>query len=437
MLDFEETISSAISRDASPSIFERAIIGCLLECSPSATSQIASQCESEIFGSHNNQFIYNILRNAAFSKTPLGKETAAATIQQAAGSLEYFSNLEAVKEYLDECCQASQPFNSWPEYVKQIHLAHTRRKLLAAFDDATISALSADNAENATADAIYKVIEAAGELRRNAIKDESKIENIVDRYLHRYVNNEAVAFTYPQEKLNTAGGARQGQVIIFAGGTGLGKSWWTIDTVLHAVKNHKKTARIYTLEMDENDILDRMLAMENRWNLDDIILQKVSASNIADSLQEIADLPISIIDRRISPGRIIADIAGMGDDRPDIVVVDHLDLFNWREGNEVNALKGALANFKDAAKQYGVTFILVSQFRRPRNDDEDKYPHIGMLKGGSAIEQIADMIIFLTEELYRGSNGDEKIRYISVRKMRQGKPASKFKVNFTKDYRFR
>lgn len=436
-MDYQHISSSANSLDASPDAFERAIIGCLLECKPEDAAKIAGKCDPEVFSSPINLYVYQILRNAAFAQTPLGKTTGAAAIEQAPGSLEHFSNLEEVTEYLVECCNSCKPFASWPEYVKQIHLAHTRRKLLAAFDDATISALSAQSAEDAMGDAIFKVIEAAGELRRNSIKETHGISSVAERYFDRYESGNAISFTYPQEKLNVAGGGRAGQVVVVAAKTGGKKSWWVLDVALHAARQHGRSCRIYTLEMDENDIIDRALAIENDdLELDDLILQKVDPDTLQDCLQDLAELPISIVDNRISPGRIVSDIAAMGEDRPDIIVVDHLDLFSWKDGNEVNALKGALANFKDAAKMYGVTFILVSQFRRPRNDDEDKYPTIGMLKGGSAIEQISDMIVFMNTEIVRSHFGDEEKTFMSVPKLRQGKPPSKFRVHF-KDYKIR
>lgn len=432
-----EFTSSANKLDASPDVFERAIIGCLIECQPRHAAKIAGECSPEILGNTANLFAYEVLRNAAFSKTPLGLETAAAAIDQSPGSLEHFSGLDDVRDFLDNCRKACHPFESWPEYVKQVHLAHTRRKLLAAFDEATVSALSASSAEEAMGDAIHKVIDAAGELRRNSlIKETYEISSITDRYLQRYEDGESIAFTYPQDRLNVAGGARKGQVIVIAAETGLGKSWWCLDTVLHAAKNHGKKCRIYTLEMDEGDIVDRMLAMENDINLNDVILQKVDNDDMHDYLADLAELPISIVDSRITPGRVIADIAAMGDHRPDVVVVDHLDLFAWKEGNEVNSLKGALANFKDAAKMYGVTFLLVAQFRRPSNEDEAKNPHIRMLKGGSAIEQIADMVVFITKEWRMDQLGEDIKHYMSVPKIRQALAPTKFRVEF-KRFRFR
>lgn len=432
-----EKISSVNRQDLGPDVFERAIIGSLLECDAKAAAKIARECDPEVFATPCNLYAYTILRNAAFAKTPLGRGTAAAAIQQAPGSLQHFTYNEDVSEFLKLCVEACQPFGSWPEYVKQVHLAHTRRKLLAAFDEATISALSAHSAEDAMGDAIFKVIEAAGELRRNSVRDNYEMSSIVEGYLEEYNTGQPLVSTYPQEKLNFIGGARKGQVIVIAAPTKSGKSWWVLDMVLHAANRFKRSSRIYSLEMSQNDILDRAISMENGLDLIDVVMRKIPKDDMEDHTADMAELPISIVDTRISPGRILADLAAMGDSRPDIVVVDHLDLFNFKDGNEVNALKGALANFKDAAKMYGVTFLLVSQFRRPRNDEEDKRPTIGMLKGGSAIEQISDMVIFINKEFTRNHFGDQEEYFMSVPIVRQGKAPKKFKVDFGKDYRFR
>lgn len=430
-------VSSSITRDSSPDIFERAIIGCLLQCEPLSAVKIAGKSDPELFSMQRNQHAYNVIRNAAFSGNPLGYATAAASIHQSSGSLEHFSSHDAVQSFLDECIEISNPHLSWPEYVKQLHLAHTRRKLMAAFDDGTISALSASSAEDAAADAIAKVIEAAGELRRNSCHESYAIDKVVDRYLERYADPDNHTTTFAQRQLNTGGGFRPGQIIIPCAMSGVGKSWWCLDLMLHAYKEHGRSSRIYSLEMDENDFLDRAISMENGVDLNKVINREYPLADMEDWAADIAEMPISIVDKRISPGRIISDLAALGEDRPDIVVVDHTDLFAFKEGNEVNALKNAMANFKDAAKEYGVVFILVCQFRRPRNDDEAKMPHMAMLKGGAALEQIADMIIFINKELDRTHFGDTEVYKMWTVKQRMGKPAGRFDVKFTRDYKFR
>lgn len=437
-IDLEEyDVQSNTRVDPTPDIFERGIVGCLLRCPPAVTAKIAGQAGEDTFAAPRNQFVFTLLRNAALAQTPLGLEAAAAAINQSPGSLEHFNSLNDVTDYLEECVRVSTPHTSWPEYVKQHQLAYTRRKLMAAFDDATVSALKARNAEEAAADAIAKVIETAGEIRRSALKETYAISSAAERFLERYSSDEGIATPFPQEKLNVNGGHRPGQVIIVAANTGGRKSWTVLDWILDAARNHGKRGRIYSLEMDENDILERAIAMEHEVELEKVINREYSIDQMEEWLEDIAGLPVSIVDSRISPGRIIADIAALPpEERPQLVVVDHLDLFAWKDGNETNALKSALANFKDAAKQFGVTFFLVAQFRRPRNDDEAQHPHIGMLKGGSAIEQIADMVIFIRNELERGSYGDEEVSFMDIAKIRQGKRPRKFRVFFRK-LRFR
>lgn len=433
----EYDVQSNTRIDPSPDIFERGIIGCLLMCSAQAGAKIAGQATEDTFASPRNAFAYAMLRNAALGQTPLGLEASAAAINQSPGSLEFFNSLDDVKDYLDECIRISQPHSSWPEYVKQHQLAYTRRMLMTAFDDATVSALKAKNAEEAAADAIAKVIETAGEIRRSALKETHGIASAAERFLERYASDEGLATPFPQEKLNVNGGYRQGQVIIVAANTGGKKSWTVLDWILDGARNHGKRGRIYTLEMDENDILERAVAMEHGLELDKVINREYSPEQMEDWIEELSQLDISIVDSRISPGRIIADLAAMTpEERPHTVVVDHLDLFAWKDGNETNALKAALANFKDAAKQFGVTFFLVAQFRRPRNEDEQNHPHIGMLKGGSAIEQIADLIVFIRTEIEKGRYGDDEVSFMDITKIRQGKKPRKFKVFFRK-LRFR
>lgn len=432
----EQHVSSFNRIDRAPDSFERAVIGCLLKCDTQASSKIAGQVATELISVPRNLHVYQTLQNAAIQGTPLGYNTAIASIMQSPGVLEHFGDSDDIEMFLDECIEFSEPHNSWQQYVKELHLAYTRRKLMAAFDDASISALGAQTAEDATADAISKVIDVAGELRRNALHEAYSIDKVVDRYLEMYTSEEGSAIPFPQHQLNTLGGYRAGDVIVLCAATGGKKSWVAIDWCLDAFRTSQKSSRIYTMEMSEEEVLNRMLSIEFGLDNEQIFNRKIDQEIIVDKARQIGNYPISIVDKRISPGRIIADLASMGDDRPDIVCVDHIDLFTWKEGNEVNALKSALANFKDAAKQYGVTFILVAQFRRPHNDDERKHPNLSMLKGGSSIEQIASYVIYMNQEVDRTHLGDYYNTYMWAAKQRHGKPHGKFKVHF-EDYKVR
>lgn len=432
----EESIHTNI--DAPPDIFERAIIGSILHADSKTAAKIAGHANDELFANRQAGFAFRKLRAAALSGNPLGIQVAIPAIEQSPGMLEHFGGLEHINEYLYECLDICQPHASWPQYIKELHLGFTRRKLLAAFDSASISALSEDDAEKVTAEAISKVIEAAGELRRNNAYEDVGLASLADRYLEAYSSQDGLATTYPQRQLNFAGGFRPGQVVVICAPTGGRKSWTVLDWIIHAWKENGKRSRLYTMEMDYVDVIDRMIAMESEHSLDDVIQRTIDPFDMEEAVSKIAEMGLDIIDKRISPGRIISDLASLGEDRPDIVVVDHLDLFTWKEGNEVNALKGALANFKDAAKQYGVTFFLVAQFRRPKNEMEEKHPTIGMLKGGSSIEQISDMIVFINKEEHRDHFGDTESIKMSVPKVRQGKPPGKFEVRFSpNDYRLR
>lgn len=433
----EQNISSYNDKShRGPDTFEKAILGCLIETSGSVASKIAGQVSPDLISVPRNLHCYQTLQNAALSGSPLGLNTAIASISQAPGFLEHFKNTEDLEIFIDECIDDAAPVDSWRQYVKELHLSYTRRKLMAAFDEASISALGATDAEEASSEAISRVIEVAGELRRNSTTENYEINKVVDRYLDMYTSEEGSAIPFPQHQLNTLGGYRAGDVIVLCAATGGRKSWTAIDWALDAYHSSGKSSRIYTMEMSEEEVLNRMLSIENNFDNEKVFNRGIPLEKIEPALQNLASMPISIVDKRISPGRIISDLAAMGPDRPDIVVVDHIDLFSFREGNEVNALKSSLANFKDAAKQYGVAIILVAQFRRPKNDDETKCPNLSMLKGGSSIEQIASYVVFMNEEEEKTYHGDFTQIKMWCAKQRHGKSSGKFTVHF-ENYKLR
>lgn len=413
-----------------PSIFEMSLIGSMLR-NVDYARDIAYAVDPSLFGNPRNAHAYYILRLAAMADSPLAFDAALATIDQSPGSVEFYGlSTQAIADHLLECERICEPASSWPQYVKGIELAHARRTMLGAFDEATADAMSASDSNSAVSAVMERMVTAASECRYESSADSTDpVTSFMSEY-DDYDSGSRIRFS--QSPLNTVGGYRAPNVIVVSAFTGIGKSWLVADWSISAAASGKRV-RFYPLEMSRDETLERMMAIRCRVDLDALIQRKLPSEQVRYALDDVNSLPIDIIQGKSTASAILSDVLTCPD-KPDIVVIDHLQLLRSGKDKRI-ALDNALNDFKAAALEHNIAFILVSQLSRPENRQDLPDPTMFMLKESGGIEQIADYIVFLHKKIDRTYGGDYETYNIWTAKQRNGQPAGRFKVEF-KDYRF-
>jgi replicative DNA helicase len=420
---------------AAPDTFELATIGALMRLDPKDSFQLSTQVTPDLFHVPRNRFMFERLQAAALNNTPLGAEAAAAMLKAAQGHMEHFGTHDgAVEAVLDRCVEAADPPTSWPQFAKHLKLAHARKVLGAALDEASIEAAGAASVSEATSIAIGHVIEATTKLRPMTKELGHSIGDLREGFVSSYeCGDDALAF--PQQHLNTIGGARPGNVVVVTAYTGVGKSWLGLDWATVWMRQGKRV-RYYTLEMTEHEVMERLLAMEHGYKLEDVIERRVPAREIKDCLEILRCFSLEIVGGSLTAQQLISDVLSMGDEKPHVVVVDHLHLMDVIGKDYRLGLNDALRLLKTFAIENNIILVLLAQLRRPEQRSELPEPSLYMLKESGAIEQIADYAIFLHRRSDQHGDAFGDAYMIWTEKQRQGKPASKAEVRF-RDYRFR
>jgi len=238
------------------------------------------------------------------------------------------------------------------------------------------------------------------------------------------------------------GGFQKSDLIILAARPSVGKTALQLDISRHAAINAKKTVAIFSLEMSNAQLMDRILAMQvgiGLWdlrttgNIKDEFFPKISDAMglLSETNLYIDDTPgISILELR-SKARKLKLEKGL-----DMVIVDYLQLIvgNNKEGRvqEVSEISRLL---KGIARELDVPVLALSQLSRAIEQRSDGNPMLSDLRDSGSIEQDADIVIFLSRVGGDAENSDN--RTLTVAKHRNG-PTGAVELFFVKDQaRFR
>jgi replicative DNA helicase len=254
------------------------------------------------------------------------------------------------------------------------------------------------------------------------------------------VTGLATGFTDIDEK---TAGLHEGQLIIVAGRPSMGKTTFAMNIAENVLKETDKSVLLFSMEMPAKDIVSRMISSMAKIPFDKIRRANLEDEDWASMMAGIGrmnEMPLTVIDTpALTPIQIKHKARKFKRENPSLglIVVDYLQLMRvpGLENNrnlEVSHISGAL---KAIAKELNVPVIAISQLNRAVDDRTDKRPMMSDLRDSGAIEQDADVIMFVfREEVYKPDNQEIKgIGEIIIGKQRNGAIGS-VKVTFRGEY---
>lgn len=211
-------------------------------------------------------------------------------------------------------------------------------------------------------------------------------------------------------------GFHRGDLIVLAARPGVGKTAWALNVAANAVKAGKK-AMVYSLEMPDTQLGERLLAMTSNVPLENIRNGELSVDDW-ESLSAAQDsfygTDLAIDDTSvITPLEIKNKCRRFKQERGDLdlVVIDYLQLMSmggYRVEQREKEIGAMTRSLKIMAKELDCAVILLSQLSRgPEQRGGDHMPKLSDLRDSGSIEQDADIVIFLKREDYY-MDGDER-----------------------------
>jgi len=232
-------------------------------------------------------------------------------------------------------------------------------------------------------------------------------------------------------------GLQSGELIVIAGRPSMGKSALAVNIAENAAIGAKVPTAIFSMEMPSQQLAFRMISSLGRVDQTHLRTGKFPDedwSRINTAVQLMSDAPIFIDDSAsLSPTEIRARARrlkrehGLG-----LIVVDYLQLMqvHGSKENRATEISEISRSLKALAKELELPIIALSQLNRSVEQRTDKRPVMSDLRESGAIEQDADLIVFIyREEVYNQDTPRKGIADICIAKQRNG-PIGDFPLPF-------
>jgi len=217
-------------------------------------------------------------------------------------------------------------------------------------------------------------------------------------------------------------GLQKEALIILAARPSVGKTSLAINMAQFACINHKKSVAFFSLEMGDEEIVQRMLSAQGNienWKikngqLNDDEMQRYSTAmgELGDINFHIDDTPgISVLEMRTKIRRLMMKVP------IDLIIVDYLQLCkSYVTESRVQQVSDISQGLKNLAREMKVPVLALSKLSRAVESREDSRPQLSDLRDSGSIEQDADVVMFLS----RPQKDNREDYVLSIAKHRAG-----------------
>ena len=237
-------------------------------------------------------------------------------------------------------------------------------------------------------------------------------------------------------------GLQASDLVVLAGRPGMGKTALAINIAQHVGMKEGKRVGVFSLEMSREQLFMRLLtglARVDAHRLRTGRLSKQDWTGLTLALGEVSGAPIFIDD---SPGISVLEMRAKSrrlkmEHGLDLVVVDYMQLIRGRgrSENRNQEISEISRSLKELAKELNLPVIAISQLSRaPEQRGGDRRPQLSDLRESGAIEQDADVVMFVyREEVYKQTEENRGRAQVIIAKQRNG-PIGTIDLAFLREY---
>ena len=324
--------------------------------------------------------------------------------------------------YLIELAKNAPILSNTATYGKLIYDLYQRREILKISDEITNEANSFDLETNASqiiekAEVKLYNLSSTGEISQDFKKFSTSLVEAINSAESAYkregqLSGIATGFTDLDQLL---GGFHKTDLIILAGRPSMGKTALATNIAFKMVntksiddENKKNVVGFFSLEMSSEQLATRILAEDSSISSEKIRRGQLNSNDfqkIVKSSQTLGDLSLYIDD---SPNLSISALRTRARRLKrkyglNAIVIDYLQLIRpslSRPDNRVLEIAEMTRNLKSLAKELNIPVLCLSQLSRQVEQRDDKRPQLSDLRESGAIEQDADVVMFIYREEY-------------------------------------
>ncbi|WP_423747881.1 replicative DNA helicase [Fundidesulfovibrio terrae] len=379
----------------------------------------------------------------------LNRRSVAVDLVTLADELSRMGKLDEVggPVYLAELASSTVSAANATHHAEIVRDKSVKRRLISTASDIIEKVFDGAEDTDALLDASEQAVFAISDSKKTGVLSSSKVlvEQVFEQLTKRVENKEVVTGVptgYYSFDEYTAG-LQPSDLIIIAGRPSMGKTAFAMNLAMRAACMYTTPTAVFSLEMSKEQIMMRMLCCWGKVDLSKLRkgrLDDTDWARLYEAANALSPAPIFVDDTpalstmevRARCRRLKAE-HGLG-----LVVVDYLQLM--RSARRVDSREQEISdisrNLKALAKEMHVPVIALSQLNRKVEERSDKRPMMSDLRESGAIEQDADMIIFLYREAaYKKKDEltpDDNVAEIIIGKQRNG-PTGMVKLRFFRE----
>uniref|UniRef100_A0A0Q9YG87 Replicative DNA helicase n=1 Tax=Candidatus Berkiella cookevillensis TaxID=437022 RepID=A0A0Q9YG87_9GAMM len=408
---------------------EQAVLGGLM-LDDKAWDRIADKLSEDHFYRRDHRLIYQAMIKLKSEGQPLDVITVSETLQkleqlEAAGGLSYLGDL----------AKNTPTAANIVAYADIVSERSILRELIE------VGSNIADNSFNTLGRSSLEILDEAEKQvfdisqRRSRGAGPQSIRHVVATaldHIEKRSHNKAaitgVATGFTDFDKMTAG-LQAGDLVIIAGRPSMGKTVLGINIAEHAALKGDKTVLVFSMEMPNEAIAMRLLSSLGRLDQNKLRtgnLNEQDWQRVTSAVSLLSKTKIYIDDSAaLSPMELRARARRVAKENPDLglIVIDYLQLMRGSNAgeNRTAEISEISRSLKALAKELSVPVIALSQLNRSLEQRPNKRPVMSDLRESGAIEQDADLIVFIyRDEVYNEDSPDKGTAEIIIGKHRNG-----------------
>ncbi len=402
---------------------EQSVLGSIL-IDPESLNEIATIITADDFYIDEHREIYSAMQRLFLQSRRIDPVTLMDVLVQ-----NNVYDSEQSKSYVHTLVDTVPSTSNIKDYATIVRDKSLLRRLIKVTEEITEDAYSAqDSASDIINQAEAKVFEIA------QTKEQHDFSHIRDVILGTYQQikdvadnkEEAVGVPTGFSMLdNVLVGMGKSDLILVGARPGMGKTSFALNVATNVAKKSNKTVCIFSLEMSKEQLVSRMLSSEALIESNTMrsgMLSTDDWSKLADASSILAETEIYIDDTTnitvTGMKSKLRRVKNLG-----LVVVDYLGLMqsDRKIENRVQEVADISRNLKVMAKELRVPVICCAQLSRGPESRTDKRPMLSDLRDSGAIEQDADVVLFLyRDEYYKDDPEKQNTAEVIIAKNRHG-----------------
>ena len=392
---------------------EQAVLGSML-IDPECIKDVMDKLQPGDFYLRQNREIFEAIYSMFSYARPVDGITVAEELRKNGTYDE-----QTTRRYLAELMEITPTSANVMEYVKIVRDKALLRGVAIAASEITVMVQEGIGTASDTLDAAEQKIFAVR--RGQSAQDMVPISRVLPDVLERlgemtesqdHMPGLSSGFSAVDAKIT---GLNKSDLLLLAARPGMGKTSFALNIALNVARSSRKTVAVFSLEMSAEQLVTRILsgeALVENYRLRTGNLRETDWQKIASAASVLNQLDIRVDDNpMLSAADMNAKCRRL--DNLGLVVIDYLQLMTSagdksnRGENRQQVVSDISRMMKIMAKELNVPVICLSQLSRANEKRDDKRPMLSDLRESGAIEQDADIVMFLYRDDYYNEDSEK------------------------------